>query len=78
MERYTQKALRSLCAYGNAQNITSASETELNKIVEAEKHLLQIGYSAGVYGINGALYQGEQSGQLYAITARAVNLFRFS
>jgi len=32
--------------------------------------LEKVGYSSGVYGINGGLLQDSKTGQLYAITAR--------
>ena len=38
--------------------------------------LEKIGYSKGVYGINGGLLRNPKTGKLYAITARNTNLFQ--
>ena len=42
---------------------------------DREKYLDKVGYSVGVYGLNGGLLQGHESGTLYAITARTSALF---
>lgn len=40
------------------------------------RRLDKVGYSAGIYGINGGLLQDYETGQLYAIIGRCTNLFR--
>lgn len=72
MERYTQKQLRALVRTGAAVDVTNASER--NAIPE---NYTQIGYSAGVYGCNGQLFRGLDSGKLYAITARTTAIYIF-
>ena len=37
--------------------------------------LEKVGYSSGVYGINGGLVQDTETGTLYAIIGRCTNLF---
>jgi hypothetical protein len=37
----------------------------------------QIGYARGVYGCNGMLLQGCESGTLYAVTARTTAIYIF-
>ena len=54
-----------------AENITNANPKSIKEPVE------KIGYSSGVYGLNGGLLQGRESGNFYAITARSSNLFYF-
>lgn len=71
MEKYTQKQLRSLVASGVAKDVTNAHNREA--IPESYR---QIGYSAGIYGCNGMLLQGE-SGQLYAVTSRTSAIYIF-
>lgn len=71
MKKYTQKELRHLVALGVAKNVTNA--VEVGAIPECYK---KIGYSAGIYGCNGMLLQGE-SGQLYAVTARTSAIYVF-
>lgn len=73
MRRYTQKQLKNLVRDGMAHDITNAPEVE---IVNLWKHCEKIGYSLGIYGINGGLIQNRETGNFYAITARNANLFR--
>lgn len=69
MRKYTQKALRELVKLGTAENITAYGFEEMRDFLHAHS-LDKVGYSSGVYGINGGLLQDTQTGQLYAITAR--------
>ena len=39
------------------------------------RRLEKVGYSMGVYGINGGLVQDTETGTLYAIIGRCSNLF---
>lgn len=39
------------------------------------RRLETVGYSTGVYGINGGLVQDTETGALYAIIGRCSNLF---
>ena len=71
MERMTQKALKRLVNLGIAKDVTNSSDR--SGIPEGYR---QIGCSCGVYGCNGMLLQGE-SGQLYAVTARATAIYIF-
>ena len=59
----------------NAKDITSFSEEEIKKLVKKENGLETISTSLGIDGMNGALFQGNNSKTLYKITARNVNLF---
>lgn len=70
MRRYTQKELRELVREGLAVDVTRATCADADRIRQAERYLQQVGYSAGVYGCNGQLFLGAQSGTLYAVTAR--------
>jgi hypothetical protein len=72
MEKYTQKELKRLVSNGAAIDLTNSHDR--NDVKESYR---QIGYSAGVYGCNGKLLQGIESGQLYAITTRSTALFIF-
>lgn len=71
MKQYTKKELREFVRLGMAVNITEANPKSIKEPVE------KIGYSSGVYGLNGGLLQGRESGNYYAITARSSNLFYF-
>ena len=77
MTKYTQKQLRAMVADGIAENITNADNNVREELEKKEGWLQQIGYSAGVYGSNGMLLQGRNSGTLYAITARTTAVFIF-
>lgn len=72
MEKYTQKGLKNLVKTGAAVDITNYNFTQAQALNRAHS-LDKIGYSSGVYGLNGALLQDE-SGTLYAITARNTTL----
>jgi ribosomal protein S28E/S33 len=69
MRKYTQKALRELCRIGAAEDITNGK-------AEIKEPLERVGVSTGIYGINGGLLQGRETGRLYAIIARNAELFR--
>lgn len=68
MRKYTQKQLRELVQNGRAQDITRYSFEAAAALHRSG--ITQIGYSRGVYGCNGALFQDNHTGALYAITAR--------
>lgn len=75
MISYTQKQLKALIAAGAAQDITNYSFEQANALYNSG--IERIGYSAGIYGINGALFKDEE-GNLYAITARNTTLFQLA
>lgn len=72
MTKYTQKQLKELVKNGAAVDVTNAKGVEA--IGEAYR---QIGYSCGVYGCNGMLLQGLESGTLYAVTSRTTAIYIF-
>ena len=67
----TQKELKRLVRSGVAIDVTNAKKRS-----EIPESYRQIGYSAGVYGCNGMLLQGD-SGQLYAVTSRTMAIYLF-
>lgn len=72
MRKYTQKELKNLVKMGMAQDITNYSFEQANAL---HKHgITKVGYSSGVYGCNGALFQDDITGEYYAITARNTTL----
>lgn len=73
MRKYKLSELKNLVRCGMAHDLTNATESE---VIELWKHAKKIGYSSGIYGINGGLIQDTESGECYAITARNSNLFR--
>lgn len=75
MRKYTQKELKTLVRTGAAVDITNHGTAEYRALIEKEKDLDKLGYSSGVYGINGGLLQGQETGTLYAITARSTAAF---
>lgn len=77
MTKYTQKQLRAMVADGITENITNADNNVREELEKKEGWLRQVGYSTGVYGCNGMLLQGRNSGTLYAITARTNAVFIF-
>lgn len=77
MVKYTQKQLRAMVNDGIAEDITRADDEKRGELEKAEGWLRQIGYASGVYGCNGMLLQGRNSGTLYAITSRTNAIFIF-
>ena len=77
MKRYTQRELKNLVALGAAEDITRGNNETRKNIESAEGYYTQIGYSAGVYGCNGMLLQGNKTGKLYAVTARTTAIYVF-
>lgn len=73
MTKYTQKQLREMVRNGVAVDVTNAT-SRAEAVPEDYK---KIGYSLGVYGKNGLLLQGCESGKLYAVTARSSAVFMF-
>ena len=75
MRKYTQRELKTLVRTGVAVDITNHGTAEYRALIEKEKDLDKLGYSSGVYGISGGLLQGQETGTLYAITARSTAAF---
>ena len=71
MKKYTMKALRELVRLGVAEDYTSKPSEYIYTLRRLEK----VGYSSGVYGINGGLVKDAETGTLYAIIGRCSNLF---
>ena len=71
MKKYTLREIKRFVSLGLAQDITTANCPAIKESFE------KIGYSAGIYGINGGLLRGQCSGRIYAITARNSNLFYY-
>lgn len=74
MIKTSQKDIKNFYAF----DVTSKSTDELYKLLSVEKGVTQIAYSAGGYGVNGLLVQGNSSGRLYKVTARTNALFILS
>lgn len=71
MRKYKQRELRELVRLGVAEDYTNKPSEYIYTLRRLEK----VGYSAGVYGINGGLVQDTETGALYAIIGRSSNLF---
>lgn len=72
MQRYLQKQIKALVEHGVATDVTNASS--IDAIPEPYR---EIAYSVGVYGINGRLFKGERTKNLYAIVGRASSIYLF-
>ena len=70
MKKTTRKAIRETCA----TDITNYSFDQANDLMNTHT-LRTVAISYGVYGMNGALFEGE-NGELYKITARNSTLFQ--
>lgn len=72
MNRYTLSQLKNLVRCGIVHDITNTPEA---KVLTLRKRCEKVGYSSGLYGINGGLIQDRETGDFYAVTARNANLF---
>lgn len=68
MRKYTRGELRDMIRTGMAKELTSYDDIP--------KDYDKIGYSSGVYGINGGLIQDRETGEFYAILDRGSLLLR--
>lgn len=75
MKEFTLKEIKKLVSLGLAEDLTQASHEEIKSKISKMKRFEKLGYSSGVYGINGGLFWDAQNGDIYAITARNSNLF---
>lgn len=71
MRKYTQKELRQFVRLGVAEDYTNKPSEYIHTLNRFDK----VGYSSGVYGINGGLVKDPETGTLYAIIGRCSNLF---
>ena len=78
MMRVTQKELRNIAKQEYCEDITHANDFDYKCIMAEEGWLDTLAYSAGIYGGNGKLYRGHNTGKLYAITTRSSAYFMFS
>ena len=69
MKQYTKKELREFVKLGLAVDLT---EAEPEKI---PARYTKLGYSRGVYGLNGGLIRDDVTGAYYVVLARSSNLF---
>ena len=77
MEKYTEKQLKSLVKEGAAIDISRGDNDTRNTIEKEEGYYTQIGYASGIYGCNGMLLKGHNTGKLYAITGRTQAIYIF-
>lgn len=70
MRKYKQRELRDLVRLGAAEDYTNKPSEYIYTLRRLEK----VGYSSGVYGINGGLVEDTETGALYAIIGRCSNL----
>lgn len=71
MRKYKQRELRELVRLGLADDYTNKPAEYMYTL----RRLAKVGYSTGVYGINGGIVEDTETGQLYAIIGRCSNLF---
>lgn len=75
--KVARKVIREYVASGDATDITNISFDDANKLRDDEGWLDTEMYSMGVYGCNGCLLRGHNTGNRYAITNRSSSLFYF-
>ncbi|MDE7025555.1 MAG: hypothetical protein K2O88_06725 [Paramuribaculum sp.] len=71
MEKTTQREIKRLIKLGAAIELTDTKAVKYSE-------LRTVAMSFGIYGMNGALFQHETTGQLYAIPSRSTLLFYYA
>ena len=69
MKKYTRKAIKEWVVMGLASDITDYGFEEMANFLKSHD-LEKVGYSIGLYGLNGGLLKDCKTGEFYAITAR--------
>ena len=75
--KVARKTIREYVASGDAIDITNISFDDAKKLTADEGWLDTELYSVGVYGCNGILFRGHNTGNRYAICNRTQSLFYF-
>ena len=75
MKKFGQREIKALVKSGAAVDISNHDNAARHELEALEGYLDKIGYSSGVYGLNGGLLKGHESDTLYAITGRTTALF---
>ena len=75
MKKYRQREIKALVKSGAAVDVSDHDNNARQELEAREGWLEKVGYSSGVYGLNGGLIKGHNSSTLYAITARTAALF---
>ena len=75
--KVARKTIREYVASGDAIDITNISFDDAKKLTADEGWLDTELYSVGVYGCNGVLFRGHNTGNRYAICNRTQSLFYF-
>lgn len=76
--KVTKKTIREFVKNGEATDITNISFKDAEKLRDDEGWLDTEFYSMGVYGCNGCVLRGHNTGKKYAITDRTQALFFFN
>lgn len=71
----TQASLKRMIQNGEARDVSDLSEREYDDLLNSSRTVLCVGN--GINGMNCALIQNDKTGELFAITARNTDLFRF-
>ena len=75
--KVAKKTIREFVNNGEATDITNISFADAYKLKDDEGWLDTEFYSMGVYGCNGCVLRGRNTGKRYAITNRTQSLFFF-
>lgn len=76
--KVTKKTIKEFVKNGEATDITKISFNDASKLRADEGWLDTEFYSMGVYGCNGCVLKGHNTGNRYVITDRTQALFFFS
>ena len=72
---YTLKQIKDWKKYERVTDISNLNCEQIKELREKEEYFNEVGYSHGIYGVNGCILQGHKSLNFYIITRRSVALF---
>ena len=67
----TQKQIKNTYAV----DITHYDDKTIKELRQKEQYFDEVAWSKGLYGVNGLLLQGHNTGTLYKITARVTSIY---
>lgn len=73
--KMTKKQVKEWLKFEGVTDITNWSCEQINELRKKEEWFNEVGYSSGVYGVSGGVFQGHKTLNFYVITTRSSALF---
>lgn len=70
-----QRDIKKAIASGEAVDLTTANSQKIDEIRAKEDYFIELKYSVGIYGCNGRLMKGRNTGTIYGVGDRTPALW---